>query len=136
MLFTKYFLLLPLAPQPLVRPWPPPQSSSIYPSPTPTHLVAAGSSIQPNFWRLLNIFFFFRFYRVGLLAPRPTPTLEAQVSVFISSRCRVAQLYPQAPGTHFSRFLRHAWVTVGLFLFPGHHTGTQSIIKAIKFRRI
>jgi len=24
--------------------------------------------------------------------------------------------------THFSRLLRHAWVTVGLFLFPGHHT--------------
>jgi hypothetical protein len=35
----------------------------------------------------------------------------------------VAQLYPQAPGTHFSRLLRHAWFTVGLFLFPGHHAG-------------
>jgi hypothetical protein len=35
----------------------------------------------------------------------------------------VAQLYPQAPGTHFSRLLRHAWVTVELFSFPGHHTG-------------
>jgi hypothetical protein len=33
----------------------------------------------------------------------------------------VVQLYPQAPGIHFSRLLRHAWVTVGLFLFPGHH---------------
>jgi hypothetical protein len=28
--------------------------------------------------------------------------------------------------THFSRLLRHAWVTVGLFLFPGHHTGKAS----------
>jgi hypothetical protein len=36
---------------------------------------------------------------------------------------RVAQLYPQALGTHFSRLLRHAWVTVGLFLNPGHHAG-------------
>jgi hypothetical protein len=27
--------------------------------------------------------------------------------------------------THFSRLLRHAWVTVGLFLFPGHHTGNK-----------
>jgi len=27
----------------------------------------------------------------------------------------VAQLYPQAPSTHFSRLLRHAWATVGLF---------------------
>jgi len=26
---------------------------------------------------------------------------------------------------HFSRLLRHAWVTVGLFLFPGHHTGNR-----------
>jgi hypothetical protein len=35
----------------------------------------------------------------------------------------VAQLYPQALGTHFSRLLRHAWVTVGLFFNPSHHTG-------------
>jgi hypothetical protein len=27
--------------------------------------------------------------------------------------------------THFSRPLQHAWVTVGLFLFPGHHTGKE-----------
>jgi hypothetical protein len=27
--------------------------------------------------------------------------------------------------THFSRLLQHAWVTVGLFLFPGHHTGSN-----------
>jgi hypothetical protein len=26
---------------------------------------------------------------------------------------------------HFSRLLRHAWVTVELFLFPGHHTGNM-----------
>jgi hypothetical protein len=51
-----------------------------------------------------------------LIAPRPTPITEAQVPVFISPRGRVA--------THFSRLLRHAWVTVGLFLFPGHHTGS------------
>jgi hypothetical protein len=43
----------------------------------------------------------FSFYRVGLLAPRPTPTLEDKASVFISPRGRVAQLYSQAPGTHF-----------------------------------
>jgi hypothetical protein len=36
---------------------------------------------------------------------------------------RVAQLYPQELGTHFSRLLRHEWVTVGLFFNPGHHTG-------------
>jgi hypothetical protein len=41
-----------------------------------------------------------------LLAPRPTPILEDQASVFISPRGRVA--------THFSRLLRHTWVMVGL----------------------
>jgi hypothetical protein len=35
----------------------------------------------------------------------------------------VAQLYPQALGTHFNRLLRHARVTVGLFFNPGHNTG-------------
>jgi hypothetical protein len=41
---------------------------------------------------------------------------------------RVAQLHPQALGTHYSRLLRHAWVTVGLFFNPGHHTGPFSLI--------
>jgi hypothetical protein len=71
------------------------------------------------------------FYRVELLAPRPNPTLEDQASVFISPRGRVAKLYPQAPGTHFCHLLRHAWVTVGPFLFPGHHTlASNSLHKA------
>jgi hypothetical protein len=58
------------------------------------------------------------FYGVGLLAPRPTPNLEDQVSVFITPRDRGAQLYPQALGTHFGRLLRPIWATVGLFFFP------------------
>jgi hypothetical protein len=58
-----------------------------------------------------------------LLTPRPTPTLEDQASVFIFRIGRVAQLYPQAPGTHFSHLLRHTWATVGLFLFSDLHTG-------------
>jgi hypothetical protein len=49
------------------------------------------------------------FSRVGSLAPRPTPNLEDQVSIFISPGDRVAQLYPQAMSTHFNRLLRHAW---------------------------
>jgi hypothetical protein len=67
-------------------------------------------------WRLLNNFLF---YRVGLLAPRPTSIPEDQASVFISPRGRVV--------THFSRLLRHAWVTVGLILFPGHLTIFPSV---------
>jgi hypothetical protein len=65
----------------------------------------------------------------GLLVQRPTPNLEDQASVFMTPGDRVAQLYPRAAGTHFSRLLRHAWVTVGLFFNPGHHTGqTQSLL--------
>jgi hypothetical protein len=40
----------------------------------------------------------------------PAPNLEDQASVLITPGDRVAQLYPQALGTHFSRLLRHAWV--------------------------
>jgi hypothetical protein len=55
---------------------------------------------------------------VGLSAPRPTPNLEDQVSILISPGDWVAQLYSQAPSTHFSRLLQHAWVTVELFFSP------------------
>jgi hypothetical protein len=58
----------------------------------------------------------FSFIQGRVVAPRPTPIPEDQASVFISPSGRVA--------THFSRLLRHAWATVGLLLFRGHHTGT------------
>jgi hypothetical protein len=65
------------------------------------------------------------FYRTELLVQRTSLNLEEKVSVFMTPGDRVAQLYPQALGTHFSRLLRHAWFTVGLFFNPGHHTGTR-----------
>jgi hypothetical protein len=45
----------------------------------------------------------------------------------------VAQLYPQAPSTHFSRLLRHAWATVELFFSPVttwvfHHMALRLIV--------
>jgi len=39
----------------------------------------------------------------------------------------VAQLYSQAPSTHFSRLLRHAWATVGLFFSPVATRGSNSL---------
>jgi hypothetical protein len=84
-------------------------------------------ALQPNsgpglpFWGFVTI----TFYRAGLLVQRPTPNLEDQASVFMTPGDMVAQLYLREPGTHFSRLLRHAWVTVGLFLNPGHHTGNN-----------
>jgi hypothetical protein len=44
------------------------------------------------------------FYRARSSALRPTLNLEDQVSVFMSPRDMVAQLYPQAPGTLFVAF--------------------------------
>jgi hypothetical protein len=58
------------------------------------------------------------FSGVGSTAPRPTPNLEDQVSIFISPGDWVAHLYPQAPSSHFSRLLWHTWATVGLFFSP------------------
>jgi hypothetical protein len=72
-------------------------------------------------WGFLNS----NVYGSGLLVQRPTPNLEDQASVFMTPGDRVAQLYPQVLGTHFSRLLRHAWVTVGLFFNLGHHMGNE-----------
>jgi hypothetical protein len=81
-------------------------------------------ALQPNsgpgllLWGFITITFLWGL----MLVQRPTPNLEDQVSVFMTPGDRVAQLYPQALGTRFSRLLPHAWVTVGLFFNPGHHT--------------
>jgi hypothetical protein len=47
----------------------------------------------------------------------------------------VAQLHLQALGTHFSRLLRHAWVTVGLFFNPSFKTTKQVILSEISGSR-
>jgi hypothetical protein len=67
----------------------------------------------------------------GVVAPRSTPNLEDQVSIFISPGDWVAQLYSQAPSTHFSRLLRHAWATVVLF-FPCSPHGEPSTLVCYK----
>jgi hypothetical protein len=48
----------------------------------------------------------------------PSPNPEDQAYIFMAPGDRVAQLYPQALGTHVSHLLWLAWVTVVLFLFP------------------
>jgi hypothetical protein len=53
--------------------------------------------------------------------------MEDYFSVFMTSGDKVAQLYPQALSTHFSRLLRHEWVTVGPFFNSGHHTGYEEV---------
>jgi hypothetical protein len=56
---------------------------------------------------------------------RPVTSGNWTPNIYIPSGGRVAQLYPQALGAHFSRLLRHAWATLGLFFTPGHHTGVK-----------
>jgi hypothetical protein len=70
--------------------------------------------IRLNFMEASQQFYFLQ-GRVFIPTPNPQPGGPG-LCIYIP-RGRVAQLYPQAPGTHFSRHLRHAWVTVGLFLF-------------------
>jgi hypothetical protein len=64
---------------------------SIHPSDGPTAHIGPW---PPLFLRFRNS----SFYGVGLLAPRPTPNLEDQVSVFMTPGDRVAQLYLRALG--------------------------------------
>jgi hypothetical protein len=89
---------------------------------SPAQALASSTKSGWISWRLLNNFLF---YRVELWALRPTPIPEDQAYVFISPRSRVA--------THFSRLLRHVWVTVGQFLFPGHHTGNNLLPRRLNF---
>jgi hypothetical protein len=63
------------------------------------------------------------FLQGWIVSPAPNPHPGDQASVFMTPGDRVVQLYPQTLGTQFSRLLRYAWVTVGLFFNPGHHTG-------------
>ena len=59
------------------------------------------------------------FLRGGVVNPTPNPPTWRTRPHIYNSWDWVAQLYPQALGTHFSHLLRHAWATVGLFFNPG-----------------
>jgi hypothetical protein len=59
---------------------------------------------------------------------RPVTSGNWTPNIYIPSGARVAQLYPQTLGADFSRLLRHAWATLGLFFTPGHHTGALFVI--------
>jgi hypothetical protein len=76
-----------------LRPWPPPQNPAEFLGGFSTILFLQGRVVSPT--------------------PNPHPGGPG-LCIYI----------PQRQGGYpFSCLLRHAWVTVGLFLFPGHHTG-------------
>ena len=72
------------------------------------------------------------FYGVELVTPHPPPTWRTRSQIY-NPRDWVAQLYLQTLGTQFSRFLRRAWATVGLFFNPSHHTGYMSVKDKVNY---
>jgi hypothetical protein len=83
-----------------LRPWPPPK-------------------IRLNFLESSQQF---SFLQGRVVSPTPNPHPGGPIlCIYIPQRQGGPVI---SLGTHFSRLLRHAWVTVGLFLFPGHHTGS------------
>ena len=58
---------------------------------------------------------------VTLRRPLPPLTCDVIYGLPLTPWDWVVQLYPQALSTHFSRLLRHACATLGLFLYPGYH---------------
>jgi hypothetical protein len=66
------------------------------------------------------------FVQGWIVSPAPNPQPGGPgLRIYDPRRQGDPAIPPQALGTHFSRLLRHAWVTVGLFFNPGHHTGNQ-----------
>jgi hypothetical protein len=63
------------------------------------------------------------FLRGWLVSPAPNPQPGGTGLRIYDPRRHGGPAIPQALDNHFSRLLRHAWVTVGLFFNPGHHTG-------------
>jgi hypothetical protein len=62
------------------------------------------------------------FLQGWIVSPAPNPQPGGPGLRIYDPGDRVAQLYPQVLGTHFSRLLRHSWVTVRPFFNLGHHT--------------
>jgi hypothetical protein len=58
-----------------------------------------------------------------IVSPLPNPQPGGQGLCIYDPQRQGGPATPQALGTHFSRLLRHAWVTVGLFFNPSHHAG-------------
>jgi hypothetical protein len=81
------------------------------------------SGLGLPFWGFRNKIFFLRGW---IVSPEPNPQPGGPGLRIYDPGDRVAQLYAQELGIHFSHLLRHAWVTVGLFFNPGHHTDNIS----------
>jgi hypothetical protein len=86
-------------------------------------------ALQPNMGPGLPLWgFAITFLQGWIVGPAPNPQPGGPgLRIYDLRRQGGPAIYPQVLGNHFSRLLRHEWVTVGLFFNPGHHTGFFSV---------
>jgi hypothetical protein len=75
-------------------------------------------------WGFLTI----TFVQGWIVSPAPNPQPGGPGLRIYDLQRQGGPAVPPGTGTHFSLLLRHAWVTVGLFFLPGHHTGPTNKI--------
>jgi hypothetical protein len=85
-------------------------------------------AVQPNsgpglpFWGIVTI----AFLQYWIVSPGPNPQPGGPGLRMYDPWRHSDPAIPQALGTHFSRLLRHAWVTVGLFRPPNGRGANMS----------
>jgi hypothetical protein len=90
-------------------------------------------ALQPNsgpglpLWGLVTI----TFSQAWIVSPGPNSQPGGPGLNIYDPRRQGGPATPQALGTHFSRLLRHAWVTVGLFFNPSFKTTKKVILSEI-----
>jgi hypothetical protein len=67
------------------------------------------------------------FLQGWIVSPAPNPQPGGPGLRIYDPRIQNGPAIPHALGTPFSRLLQHAWVTVGLFFNPSHHTGYSEL---------
>jgi hypothetical protein len=72
------------------------------------------------------------FLQGWIVSPAPNPQPGGTGLRIYDPRRQGGPAIPPALGTHFSRLLRHAWVTVGLLFNPGHHMGRLCYFISLK----
>jgi len=74
-----------------------------------TMVLQAASKLERSQWLFLN--------KSGFTGRRSRSHAQPGLRIYPPGD-KVVQLYPRTRGIHFSRFLRHAWATLGIFLSP------------------
>jgi hypothetical protein len=88
-------------------------------------------AVQPNSGPSLSLWGFvtITFLRGWIVSPAPNLQPGGPGLRIYDLRRQGGPAIPPGTRYQFSRLLRHAWVTVGLFFNPGRHTGLYYLIK-------